>query len=77
MKKPEYMVINDGPQFALYRKLFKGEYIWYRDELYRLRMYKNELWLKLDTDENKEILEAKIKQNELVTRRNIDIDLHF
>lgn len=36
MKKPEYMVINDGPQFTLYRKLFKGEYIWYRDELYRL-----------------------------------------
>ncbi len=77
MKKPEYMVINDGPQFTLYRKLFKGEYIWYRDELYRLRMYKNELWLKLDTDENKEILEAKIKQNELVTRRAIDKDLRF
>lgn len=62
MQKPEYMIMNDSSGFALYRKLFPGEYYWYRKELYRLRKYENELWLRLDIDCNKEVLEETIKE---------------
>lgn len=60
MQEPEYMIMNDGAGFALYRKLFPGEYFWYRNELHRLRKYENELWLRLDWNDNKGELEAKI-----------------
>lgn len=60
--KCEYKIVNEGSGYALYRKLFTGEEKWYTEEVHRLKCYGNKLWLRLDLDRNKEVLEETIKE---------------
>lgn len=62
MSKPEYMIMNEGVGFALFRKLFPDEFFWYRKELYRLKLHENEFWLRLESGTNKDVLQDKIKE---------------
>ncbi len=52
MNKLQYMIINE----SVYRKLEPGEYFYYRHELHRLKKLKNEIWLKLNDDDSKQMI---------------------
>lgn len=43
----EYIILNEGRGFALYRKLHAGEEKWYTEEQHRLKKYEDGLWLRL------------------------------
>lgn len=56
--EPEYKVENN----CLYRKLMRGEVIYYLDELERLHIASNAIWLDLSSCSDSEWIEEKKKE---------------
>ncbi|MGN0710631.1 MAG: hypothetical protein ACI4LO_02635 [Anaerovoracaceae bacterium] len=52
----QYLILNEGRGYVLYRKLEPLEAQWYKDECHRLRWYENFLWLRLEYSEDRNYL---------------------
>ncbi len=57
MHHSEYVILNEGTGFALYRRLDPGEERWYMDELHRLKKDGKDIWLHLKSNVNRVELE--------------------